>query len=64
MFSHALVWGSPLSFFRNNEELKILAPASLTDDQKKDDFHSLVWQARVKKYVDRVDILEANKIAL
>ncbi len=49
---------------KNNEDLKIPVPASLTDDQKKDDFHLLVWKTRVKKFVDRVDILEANKIAL
>ena len=49
---------------RNNVELKLPPPASLTDDQKKDDFHLLVWQTRVKKYVERTDILEQNKTAL
>ena len=52
------------ALLRNNQELKIPPPVSLTEDQKKDDFHLLVWKTRVKKFVDRADLLERNKTSL
>ncbi len=49
---------------KNNKALKIPEPTDLTDEQKKFEWQHVVWKTNIKKYVERVEIYEANKDSL